>query len=251
MKKSLFLLFVLFSLSALTAQEDKVRVLDLIEMNDGRVIQGKIIDETADELILISEGIEYKIDVKKISSRSKGLAVAQGKVKKIKKPYSFDLNKFSLEFGIAGLSNTVDEDGTSSYLRGHYFLNERLGVGLGVSYDQYNGLFFEELVALTAEIMGFLNRKRFSPYYGLGLGYAFPVNIPEFSDVTADGGVSINPRLGLKWGIKNNQSLSFSVGMKFQDARYSGSDFFGGGRLAEEVFFKRWQIGLNYHFHFR
>ena len=91
---------------------------------------------------------------------------------------------------------------------GHYRISERFSAGVG------SGLSFYEmmLIPLFADAKFDLTRPRkFTPYVNCAGGYAFAPN------KNANGGVFLNPSLGVQYALPNKLKLQLSAGYELQN----------------------------------
>lgn len=90
---------------------------------------------------------------------------------------------------------------------GHYNVSRRFSVGAGTGVSCYE----KTLVPLFADAKFLLTRRRsFTPYAGCAAGYAFA---PRRD---ANGGLLLNPELGVQYALRCGVHLFFAAGYELQ-----------------------------------
>lgn len=103
---------------------------------------------------------------------------------------------------------------TASSFNGYRFARG-LAVGATVGVDWYAR---NAVVPLSLGLRGDLARSRASPFYALDAGYAV-ASLAKGDDVDFDGGLHLNPALGLRFTLNGGAALTWSIGYKYQRAR--------------------------------
>lgn len=103
---------------------------------------------------------------------------------------------------------------TANSFNGYRF-SGGLSVGATVGVDWYAR---NAVVPLSLGLRGDMARSRVSPFYALDAGYAV-VSLAKGNDVDFDGGLHLNPALGLRFALNDGAALTWSVGYKYLRAR--------------------------------
>lgn len=103
---------------------------------------------------------------------------------------------------------------TASSFNGYRFARG-LAVGATVGVDWYAR---NAVVPLSLGLRGDMARSRISPFYAFDAGYAV-ASLAKGNDVDFDGGLHLNPALGLRFGLNSGAALTWSIGYKYQQAR--------------------------------
>ena len=90
---------------------------------------------------------------------------------------------------------------------GYYHLTERWLVGAGTGLSFYEKL----LIPLYGDVKYQIGKTRtITPYAELGMGYSFAPNDE------ANGGLLMNPSVGIQYPLKNRMKLQLAVGYELQ-----------------------------------
>lgn len=100
---------------------------------------------------------------------------------------------------------------TASSFNGYRFARG-LAVGATVGVDWYAR---NAVVPLSLGLRGDMARSRVSPFYALDAGYAV-ASLAKGDDVDFDGGLHLNPALGLRFALNGGAALTWSIGYKYQ-----------------------------------
>jgi len=103
---------------------------------------------------------------------------------------------------------------TASSFNGYRF-RRGLAVGATVGVDWYAR---NAVVPLSLGLRGDVARSRVSPFYALDAGYAV-ASLAKGEGVNFDGGLHLNPAIGLRFALNGGAALTWSIGYKYQRAR--------------------------------
>ena len=138
---------------------------------------------------------------------------------------------FATTFG-TGLS--IDEPSTTPFTwqaLGYYNITDRWAVGVGTGLSFYEKM----LIPVYGDVKFQIGRKRkFTPYTEFAMGYSFAPS----SD--ANGGIFMNPSIGISYPLKNKMKLQLAVGYELQKLE----------RLKTQTdiyFLKEFEEQLNHH----
>lgn len=182
---------------------------------DGSVFIGTVLSENAQQIILKgSTGDTLHINK----------ALLRTKATKVKPPKSFYSKGF---FG--SLNASIIPAGQINLTLGHR-INDKYSVGIGTGLHVYthtqNG-FFEDNSFLPVYIYGrryLTSGKKVRPFVGLAVGYSFPLQDQFRPDGDEfNGGLYIQPELGLHFAGRRKSSFYMSIGQSFQQSSGSNS----------------------------
>ncbi len=245
MKNTLLLLF-LFAASTVGFAQEKETCRDVVYMKDGSVFRGKISEYQQDgELIMVSwSGGALRLaskNVKKIEQKcrdEKHLFVPT-----TERPYNFKetgwyhATRIATLGGWSGLGMSLQH---SSGIQ----LNRMLGAGIGIGIENLTP--WEDDVStypLFAEVRGYLAPKNITPFYALGLGWAFVGKEKDFDEwITEDwqGGLMAQAQIGYRIG---NQFLLFT-GLRLQRKTRNWTSWGGNTQGVDQILQKRFEFGL-------
>lgn len=90
---------------------------------------------------------------------------------------------------------------------GYYNLSQRWAVGVGTGISAYEKV----LIPLFADLKFNITKPhKFTPYVECGAGYSFA------PDKNANGGLYLNPSVGVQWAVCTKMKLLFAVGYEIQ-----------------------------------
>lgn len=90
---------------------------------------------------------------------------------------------------------------------GYYNFNHRFSAGVGTGISVYE----KALIPLFADAKFNITKPRkFTPYLECGAGYSFA------PDKNANGGLYLNPSVGVQWAVCTKMKLLFAVGYEMQ-----------------------------------
>lgn len=90
---------------------------------------------------------------------------------------------------------------------GYYNFNHRFSAGVGTGVSVYEKM----LIPLYADLkFNIIKPRKFTPYLECGAGYSFA------PDKNANGGLYLNPSVGVQWAVCTKMKLLFAVGYEMQ-----------------------------------
>ena len=90
---------------------------------------------------------------------------------------------------------------------GYYNFNQRFSAGIGTGISVYE----KAVIPLFADVKFNITKPRkFTPYLDCGAGYSFA------PDKNANGGIYVNPAVGVQWSVCTKMKLLFAVGYEMQ-----------------------------------
>ncbi|TVR85180.1 MAG: hypothetical protein EA411_13345 [Saprospirales bacterium] len=233
---------IFFSLFFLLAQGQECDTIDRVELMDGGVINGKILNITTDSVSVIplsgetiwvfskGEIKNYEIDYIK---HDKPGAKNRLPFKKMG-----DNNTFA-DFGVSMLSGRNGENLYAFNLTIGYQFSRWVGLGIRTGRYRFPSYNSNNWYPISIDVRGFLLDRGLTAHYRVGLGYTF---IPEKDQFIreSNGGYFFNPSIGLTWFLGNTAYISGDIGAIFSRAKFNS---FGpwGSELEEIVRIRRWQ----------
>lgn len=230
---ALSLLF-LFIFTTPQIQAQRIWEEDVIYLQNGSELRGKIVDQKVGESVTIqlidgslltfktSEVSEIKREPSKYSrvslEKNDVLWPVSGRKKGIYHMISYGLAYHTNEWGAPRLGPMLE-------YRIGYHLHKFLNVGLGTGINKYPaGLF----VPAYLDINGDLSNKRITPHYDLNFGYGMAITQKWQYDVLK-GGMMGQAAIGLKINTRRRSEFIFTVGFKAQDSYQEFQDWRNGG----------------------
>lgn len=187
--KALMIASLLLFLAARVSGQERFKV----ELNNGSVIQGKLISET-DSTVSIQTKDNNVWSFNRVEIKS---------LEPAKPPFSESGYRFRPSFGVAAGENSS----ASLHIVNAYQFNERWDAGIGVGienlWDVYIPIFLEGRYYITTT----LNQ----PFLQAMAGYEMPLNNWEFDK----GGFTTGAGLGFQHTFGNQFSFSTQLGYRF------------------------------------
>ncbi|MEM8892067.1 MAG: hypothetical protein AAGD28_29080 [Bacteroidota bacterium] len=224
--------FLFFFLSCFLASAQSGKMEDVIELKDGHIIHGWILEQEPGKHIKVElvGGSILIIEQEKIESISRDPSRFL-RVKRVynyrQKPilyrergaYMYLSSHFSFREGDD--RNRVD---VGIHIRTGYRVNRLMALGMGVGVDNYEGGTF---MPIYLDLSGDMMRSRVTPHFHISGGYAFAVN-PNWPNAQIEGGLYTFAALGYKIHTQGNLEWTVMGGYKFQQASERPNNFFGG-----------------------
>lgn len=243
-------MIMLFCASANSWAQDTTSVntySDLLYLRDGSVLQGRLLHYILGEKIVfeLSTGDRVEFEQRKIKRLVQG---GEENIPSFKPRKKYEFRERGMYFTtLAGitLGRTSRSDNTGSWnllaAAGHLF-KRQFGLGAGIAVDGYYPQESEIIYPVFAEARGYLSANRFAPFYAVRLGYgiAFAENNNGVS--AAEGGLFVNPALGLRWGGSDGVNFVTELGFQYQRARFERSIGNWGEMEIEKKGYKRLNI---------
>ncbi|MFN0217146.1 MAG: hypothetical protein ACKVT2_23050 [Saprospiraceae bacterium] len=244
--KNLYTLYclLLFALSGTAQTKENCR--DQVYLNDGSILLGKITDyHIGGDLTMTSwSGGKIQLpagNVKKIKQICRDEKTKADPL--FKRPYTFQetgwyhASRFEILWGNQDFGLGLQH---SSGLK----LNRSLGVGIGVGIEHLGNL--EEDVTtypLFLEVRGYLWPKNVTPFYALGLGWAFVGKENDFSNISSQdwkGGWMAQWQIGYRLG----NHFTMHGGLRFQRKTRTWSNWWNTVENKDKILQKRLEIGI-------
>lgn len=100
-----------------------------------------------------------------------------------------------------------------------------LSMGLTAGFDEYFGL---HVVPIAVGSRGVLPGEKVSPYVGVDVGYGFTWLEKKTTSEWHDGGMVVNPAIGLRWKARGKDRYLFNIGYKRQSVAEHTTDAMRG-----------------------
>ncbi|MEM6724044.1 MAG: hypothetical protein AAF598_08400, partial [Bacteroidota bacterium] len=228
-KQYFLLCLTLFLFQGMIAQEattslDQVKHIDVVYLKNGSEFRGQIIEYQPGEFLKIKilGGVEVEFQdhqIEKIVQEPVSIKAKGGP-----KSYNFSETGF---YNFTYVSNFNASSGFGTHYVGlglhtvtGYQINRLIGVGIGIGIENYEVSFPRSVAPLYLEARGYFTDKNISPYYSMNVGWGFPLK-REFNGVNeTEGGVFINPNIGVRLGAKKGVNFTADVGYKYQRATF-------------------------------
>jgi hypothetical protein len=226
MNKTILFVFLLLSIQSVFAQNPRV----MLHLKDGTIIKGVLFETGSPETVKIKS--KKNVWVFPFSEIEKIDYKAKDRTKEIKNdPFFFTVNGGLL---VGNSSNTESEiNFFHSSLNWQVLKKTYLGAGAGVEY-----YFEQSYIPAFLNLEYKLRQTKSTPFFYLKSGYLIPGenqhasaeyenldsrNIPP-KYLNAHGGVLVNPGFGFATMLGENFGLSFSVGYRYQQLRFTGKE---------------------------
>lgn len=252
-KMNLLRLLLLISLlwtSAYSLAQDTTTVStysDLLYLRDGSVLQGRLLHYILGEKIVfeLSTGDHVEFEQRKVKRLVQG---GEENIPPVKPRKEYEFREEGLYFAaLAGITigRTSRSTETGSWnllaVAGHLF-KRQIGVGGGIAVDGYSPQESEIIYPVFAEARGYLSASRYAPFYAMRLGYGFAFKESDNLVTGAEGGVFVNPALGLRWGGSAGANFVTELGFQYQRASFERSIGNWGEMEIEKKGYKRLNI---------
>jgi hypothetical protein len=243
MKKIFIFCVIILSQFAVQLQAQTKQYNDVVYLNDGSKIRGRILNYKPDESVLValSTGQEVKFLAKDVKKVVMDLPV----VAKAPEPYAFkerglyNATSFALSFGKSFYTNNL---GVGLQHSIGYQFKRILGAGVGVSYEN---LYIQNsaegrMFSVFGEVRGYLSQHNTAFYYNVAGGMAFPVAKASENLTNLKGGLLIYPAVGMRFGASKRYNFFVDIGAKMQQVSYSSLNEWSENHYA--VTYRRWVV---------
>ena len=177
---------------------------EVIYLKNGTVVKGIILEHLADKSI-------------KVKTEDQGEVIYKDdEVDHIVKEF-YDIRRkgyFNLTELTVGISKSDASVGISTV--NGFIVKPHLYLGLGVAYDYY--VTAGSMLPLFADVRITFHDKRFTPFLYGDAGYSFAVASNNGDQL--QGGLFLNPGVGLKSYISKRSALLISIGARVQGLQY-------------------------------
>jgi len=114
--------------------------------------------------------------------------------------------------------------------------NRWLGTGAGIGFDGYDLGYNKNILSVYGECRGYLMKKKFSPFYSVGLGYGFAFSNTNLGILESKGGLFFNQSLGYRFGGSSGANFVMNLGYKLQIAKYTERQNLGPILIHKTIF---------------
>ncbi|NOQ26240.1 MAG: hypothetical protein GQ564_12825 [Bacteroidales bacterium] len=249
---TLYLFSIILFVPKISQAQEKLH--DVVYLNNGSILHGEIIEIQVNESITI------------ISNCGDRWVVNQNDIMRIaKEPLSNEIKKDSNEyiscktkgyysninigFMLSGEMESIFPSLSLMFLNGYQF-DWGLALGAGVGID----LIDETYMPLVADIRYSFKDSKLSHFVFFQGGYAMPLESPDpydynYSDSNPEskGGYIINPGIGLKLKLNDNNAFSFAIGYKYMQVKHEYIEY-SGQKINRTSEYNRITLGIGFHF---
>ncbi len=195
---------------------------DYLYLKNGSIIKGEIIDTTENKIKIQTACQSIwafdKSEVIKIEGTTKI------RNKKIKEDYT-GFNTYIAVATYFGSSYFGLRMATGATMTMGYHFKKNIYIGLGSGFEYFG--FTTSPIFLDLKL--YLNKKTYSPFCNLLLGYAFGYSENDFSTEKQYGGLCAGAELGIRNNFYRKTPFYYSFGYHLQKTKtVSTSDFWGG-----------------------
>lgn len=194
---------------------------EVVYLKNGSIIRGVIIEHVLNQSIKIQTKdrnvfvFKYE-EIEKITKEplnNSSLKYSQNK-KEFRKGAFFNITEINFALGIGNVEAGGNKIANTANSFGFRTINgiqpkENLSLGIGIGIDKYeNGT----LMPITLDLRIFNTNKKVSPIFTTNLGYSIGLG-------DADGGIVLNPQIGIMTPISNSMLFLLSLGYKLQESK--------------------------------
>ena len=118
---------------------------------------------------------------------------------------------------------------------GYYHISQRFATGIGTGFSYYE---MTMIPVFAGAKFAITQPHRFTPFVECAGGYAFAPNM------NINGGIYLNPLIGLQYALPNKMKLQFAIGYELQNAerlKESENEYFTVG-FAEQLIY--WSVSV-------
>lgn len=243
--KNILTFLLLFSAAVTGFAQQKENCRDVVYLHDGSVFRGKITEhQIGGDLVMTTwNGGQLRISatkVQKIVQKCRGEKCVP--VPMSQRPYTFresgwyHATRAETMWGKSGMGFGLQH---SSGLK----FNRLLGAGIGAGIENFaphdNDV---STYPLFVEARGYLSPKYVSPFYAIGLGWAFAGKENDFVDGSSEdweGGWMAQGQAGYRLG----NHFTLHVGLRFQRKTRAWQLWWGEQRV-DKILQKRFEFGI-------
>ena len=227
------LLLICVSLVWLQSLWSQTEYSDVLKLENGHTLVGKITSYTQDSVSLeTKEGVRIHLSNHIVKSCRMGGSTVQMYQYKTQKPYA----------RVQGsLLYSPNNTGVSASISGGYVFYRFLSVGIGTGIDNYYKTNGFNSIPVFAEWHGYLLKSNNTPYVAMRWGYSFAIESVDSGFLNPSNHFFYNPTFGIRLGAGAIQTNLF-VGAKFQ--KFSMTTVGENELNVYSINFRRYDIGL-------
>jgi hypothetical protein len=243
MKRIIILCVVILSQFAAQLSAQTKQFKDIVYLNDGSKITGRIASYKPNESIVLelTTGQEVQFLAKDIKKVVMGIPT----IEKTVEPYAFkerglyNATSFALSFGKSTYTNAV---GVGLQHSVGYQFNRILGAGVGVSYEN---LYIQNsaegrMFSIFGEVRGYFSQNNTAFYYNVAGGMAFPVAKASENLTNHKGGLLVYPAIGMRFGASKRYNFFMDIGAKMQQVSFRNSNQWSENNYS--LTYRRWVL---------
>lgn len=240
------LIFSLLLTATQSFAQQKGDCTDIIQLRSGSVYRGIITEHTPGGQVVFTTWSGLKMTVPERSVRRIVQRCKDGKY--LPRPYSFREQGLynATRFG-ALVGQSYFGDNTTGYSFYHsmgWMFNRWAGVGVGSGVELFNPDSETATFPLFAEVRGYFLKKRVTPFYAVGTGWAFAGKTadPQWGG-TEDwhGGWLLKAHLGTRLG----NHFALYGGLSLQRKTRNWQSGWWGGEGQDRILNKRLELGVS------
>lgn len=250
--KQLFLHLFFFLLTTIAySQEQNCTVY----LKNGTTLRGELIENVPNKhlVIRLEDGTNRTInheEVERFVRENRTVPSAQTSVndtlKKIAAPENYKTNGrvFMMEVSAGtGLKKTVNGDRFFGlHIINGYRFNRYLTLAAGVGIERFTAVGMVP-VFLDVRVTPREKKLRTSPSFNAAIGYAFTINNMKF---TNEGGVCINPSIGIRRFTSKNAAFHAALGIRLQQGNVYTYSFYGVVPQKYSFVFMTLNLGMSF-----
>jgi hypothetical protein len=210
-----------------------------VQLKNGSVLKGELISMNEDTVKVKIVGgsifVYPQSDVKLIT-------VSEDRTYTAVK--SFKYRRTGLMYGLTATSNFGQNEDGGIGLNAvvMYQYNNYLAAGVNTGFHAFSAFNGVRTIPIQLQVSGNLSEKPVTPYYHLGLGYAFALENTDFDIIRARGGLSVHPALGIRFDMFNGSTFLMDFGYQFQNVEITTQRF--NGINIDDIRYQRFSVRL-------
>jgi hypothetical protein len=237
--KLLLLLITVLAVLPAIGQEDGF--MTRVNLNDGSVIEGRLVEYVDGEYVRLNIG-DNEITIKQSSIKNiKHFSRTNTKTYAFRETGMYNHTSFGLLPGFISAGNPALGMAVDHSVG--YMFNRTVGAGLNIGITNYSAPISKEVFySVAGEFRGYLLGRYLSPYYRLGAGYGFTHAGETFEE--ANGGFFLIPAIGFRLTGKKFANITTEIGLCFQDAYFKqqATNWWNRSLIEKDVRYQRFTI---------
>ena len=238
MRRFFYINALLLITISITAQE----LTDVVMLNNGSIIKGKIIENSENELKIetcCGNLLVYK------KEEIKNITQEKNKTSNLK---STGYMNFSSTGVLIGSKHNESHAPFSAIMDHNYRISRYLATGITIGYETLN----ESVAPIGANLKGILPLNKESLLFiGTTGGYSFSIEEVPDSDIQFEdtqGGYFFNCELGIVFTTYKNTSFFAALGYRYNELNYSYNDWWSE-EVDRTIYFNRLSIRMGLFIH--
>ncbi len=246
----LFIIFAVLSWADVSAQHI---LEDVVYLNNGSIIRGKIVKNENDTLKIETCGRNLFV-FKSSEIQKTTMELRQASKHEFREDFVPTKQKGIYSFTTLGLLIGSNTSPTFSFhTTAGYNFNNYIGLGLGLGIEKLQ----TEIVPVFVSFKSNLSKKANSPFLTCHIGYSFPLskeknndNMYNNSDYQYEGGVNVGFDVGIHSYKSSNRAFTITAGYRYQLVKETYTSYYWSQNSIEENIYEFNRISVKIGFLF-